>query len=88
MDLHLDWEGFDFVDLGGQDMGRHRRILGEGGRKGNAVFAGCRIRAKYTMPFFWPALILTFSPREKGQQADAAGFLDECRASPGARIFR
>jgi len=39
IDLHLDGEGFNAVDGGGQDTGQHRPIVSEGGRKGNAVFA-------------------------------------------------
>ena len=38
IDLHLDGEGFDAIDGGGENTGQHGRILGEGGREGNAVF--------------------------------------------------
>ena len=38
IDLQLDRQGFDAID-GGQNAGQHRRILGEAGREGNAVFA-------------------------------------------------
>jgi hypothetical protein len=40
IDLHLDGEGFDSIDRSGQNTGKHGRIVGEGGRKGNAGF-GC-----------------------------------------------
>jgi hypothetical protein len=41
IDLHLDGEGFDSIDGGGQNTDQHGRIVGEGGRKGNEVFLGC-----------------------------------------------
>src|SRR5271157_5550755 len=39
IDLHLEGEGFDAIDSGGQNTGQHGCMLGERGRKGNAVFA-------------------------------------------------
>ena len=43
IDLHLDGEGFDSIDRGGQNTGQHGRILGERGRKGNAVLRPCPV---------------------------------------------
>jgi hypothetical protein len=39
IDVHLDGEGFDAIDSGGQNAGQHGWMLGERGRKDNAVFA-------------------------------------------------
>ena len=44
IDLHLDREGFDAIDRSGQNTDEHGGIVGERGRKGNAVFASLWVK--------------------------------------------
>jgi len=46
MDLRFRGEGFDAIDSSRRNTGQHGGMLGEGGREGNAVFAGCGGAAK------------------------------------------